>query len=178
MDQLSPAVMNSFVHVAVSDSVSVHLLDISVKSSKYWATVPVQQILHFLFLILHTYLHCPSLSPHCLSATTLTCSGWWSGRPGWWAARMTWRVPAMSGFLLSVWRIHGCSVFTSSCVRRICLNTAQLPWDTPGLMFSLDCNFCSHWLTPSMWEDRVTILKLSHIIERFKYLTLSSLIFL
>lgn len=29
MDQLSPAVMNSFVHVAVSDSVSVYLLDIS-----------------------------------------------------------------------------------------------------------------------------------------------------
>lgn len=35
MDQLSPAVMNSFVHVAVSDSVSLHLLDISIKSSKY-----------------------------------------------------------------------------------------------------------------------------------------------
>lgn len=83
MDQLSPAVMNSFVHVAVSDSVSVHLLDISVKSSKHRATVTVQQIKHFLFLIIHTYLHRPSLSPHCLSATTSTCSGWWSGRPGW-----------------------------------------------------------------------------------------------
>lgn len=28
MDQLSPAVMNSFVHVAVSDSVSVFLIGI------------------------------------------------------------------------------------------------------------------------------------------------------
>lgn len=31
MDQLSPAVMNSFVHVAVSDSVSGYLLHISIK---------------------------------------------------------------------------------------------------------------------------------------------------
>lgn len=49
MDQLSPAVMNSFVHVAVSDSVSVYLLDISIKASKYWATVTVLQIMTFLF---------------------------------------------------------------------------------------------------------------------------------
>lgn len=34
MDQLSPAVMNSFVHVAVSDSVRAFLFQISMKSSE------------------------------------------------------------------------------------------------------------------------------------------------
>lgn len=41
MDQLSPAVMNSFVHVAVSDSVSVYRLDVSIESSKCCITVTV-----------------------------------------------------------------------------------------------------------------------------------------
>lgn len=66
MDQLSPAVMNSFVHVAVSDSVSVYLLDICVKSSKYRATVTVLQIVDFLFWIIYARLHCP-LSVHIAS---------------------------------------------------------------------------------------------------------------
>lgn len=83
MDQLSPAVMNSFVHVAVSDSVSVYRLDVSIESSKCCITVTVLQIIHFSFWVIYACLLCPSLSPHCLSATMSTCSGWWSGRPGW-----------------------------------------------------------------------------------------------
>lgn len=159
MDQLSPAVMNSFVHVAVSDSVSVFPLRIN-KISAYSLLLR----LSFKWLcvcIMHKFPPVPSLSPHCLSATMLTCSGWWSGQLDWWAVPMTWRAQVMSGSLPSAWKIPGGSVFTSSCGKRTYRNTAPSPWDTPGLTFSRGCNCCYPWLTPSMRKhtDYFVLLK-------------------
>lgn len=75
MDQLSPAVMDSFVHVAVSDSVSVFVFSDSTLNLNYCLCYRVSSILYILPL--------RALSPPCHSTTTLTSSGWWSGRLDW-----------------------------------------------------------------------------------------------
>lgn len=156
MDQLSPAVMDSFVHVAVSDSVSVFVIRVTTCGFIVWSTAEfVTSIIYktSFFCICVSFLNSspslPSLSPPYLWTTMLTSSGWWSGRLDWWAVPMTSRAQAMSGSLPSVWRTPGCFVCTSSCGRSTCPNTAPSPWDTPGPTLSHGYSCYCHWLTPS-----------------------------